>query len=156
MLAPDECDVGFVLNWPLVNVNWPVPTIYFTISPSKRANPLSVVIPEYFVKDVVSETETVVPSAVISDVVAINSVSGSTSSIFTWLVAPWWAWLYCTTSNTFPVWRSPFTVESPFTLTLATTVLLLLLLPYSIKSASLTNFSPFTSVRYRVSNWELI
>ena len=82
MLTPDSCDVAFVLNCPLVNVNCPVPTIYLTSSPSKRANPLSVVIPEYFVKGVVSETETVVPSAVISDVVATVSVSGSTSSIF--------------------------------------------------------------------------
>ena len=67
--------------------------------------------------------DTVVLSAVTSEVVGTISVSGLISRISILLVAPWCAWLYWVTSKTFPEYKSPFWVESPFTATLVATVL---------------------------------
>ena len=62
--------------------------------------------PPYVANGVVFPTDTVVPSAVKSDVVATRVVSGLIFLISTLFVAPWWAWLYWVTSNTPPVNKS--------------------------------------------------
>ena len=128
-LAPSTCGSAVVLRTPLVKVSWPVPKTYETTSSSINAVPLSVDIPWNDAKGAVLASETVVLSAVNAFVEGTIVVSGLTFTISTLLVAPWWAWLYCVTSNTLPANKSPFCVESPFTATLVATVLVVLLAP---------------------------
>ena len=117
ILAPSGWVTGCVFKTPLVNVSWPTPTTYSTISSSIRASPLSTVIPPKLVNGAVFAIDTTVPSAVNSEVVWTIVVSGSTSIISTLFVAPWWAWFGCVTSKTLPVNKSLVTIESPFTVT---------------------------------------
>ena len=95
-------------------------------------------------------------SAVNVEVDGTISVSGLTFSISTLLFAPWCAWLYCVTSNTLPANKSPLTTESPLTATLDITALVSLPAPYWTNGSLFVNFSPWTSVRYKVSKVELI
>ena len=99
--------------------------------------------------------DTTVPSAVNSEVVWTIVVSGSTSIISTLFVAPWWAWLGCVTSKTLPVNKSPVTIESPSTPT-DVRVLVTLSTPYLTILWPLVNFSPWTSVKNKVSRVALI
>ena len=123
-----------------------------TISCPINASPLSVVIPLKDAKEDVSAIETIVESAEIFSVIWVTIVSGWTFLISTWFTAEWWAWLFWFTSNLFPVNNDPLTTESPLTRVFVTTVLVLLPEPYWTKVSLLVNFSPWTSVKNKVSN----
>ena len=75
---PSACVVAFELNLPLVRVNWPIPTVYETISSPINASPVLTDMPPYEANGDVFATDTVVPSAVNADVVATSVVSGLT------------------------------------------------------------------------------
>ena len=106
MRDPSGWVVAFELNLPLVRVNWPIPTVYDTISSPINASPVLTDIPPNKANGVVLATDTTVPSDVNSDDVDTRVVSGLTFLISTLFVAPWCAWLYCVTSNTLPVNKS--------------------------------------------------